>query len=1215
MRICKGIALSFCIVLFVFPFISFASGEVSLTTFSGGTDIPADTAGVGGSGVYTKLTDFSIAEGGVGNIKSGTVTITAPTGFEFDTTNPATVTVTSSTGNSATNINHLNSGDFIPSVTTANSIYFTITSQSTSARNTLTWGSVWVRPVAIASITNSDIMLSSTDSIVGLALPMSVGVVSELYIPPTISSINITTPATKLVYKVGDTLDITGLVVTGTYSDGSTKTENITQTNITGFDSSLPVKGQIVTIDVSGKTTTYSVDIETPAPIVTNIKDINIISDVVWKKENSPYIIGRNVSVSGNGKLTIEAGTTVVFNSEIKVNGGKVYVNGTKANPVNISGTQVPYTSSVGFNVTNEGELYTEWMSCKTFHICVLLLRGGKIYINHSDFSDMNNGIAYGEYGVLDVQNTYFRNGRFGISGNFGTSGNPFEKFTGNSAFIHATYNYFDGMYQGGYFQYSTKQGLVNVNFKVENNTFKTNNTVGAVFGGNSIVGDYTVGANYYGDPSGPHSDANPTSKGAQIYYGTKTIISPWLTTEVFPGDGDVVIKPVLPECCSSVMFFPGIEGSRLYMKNSLGIEDQLWEPNTASDVADLYANTDGNSINDVYTRDIIKETNLVGNAPFLRRQIYKAFSDDLDNLVNTDKIHEWQPVPYDWRMSVDDIVDGGVVLENETKNIITELERMVHDSDTGKVSLVGHSNGGLLIKYLVKKLEDKGEADLLDNVVLVGSPELGTPQGLVALLHGLDFDGLFGVLAPRKYNRELALNIPGAYSLIPSSKSFKNNTTPIISFDNSIGDFAGIINGYGNSIDTYKELKDFILSTSDDRTIPDFDNINIPAMGNESLYNKAENLHSIIDNYTIPSFIKIYEISGTGLPTVSGIKYSRNTHCLLDVCTDRQFLVPEITTTVDGDKVVLNSSSAVLPGTRYYVDMNSYNKDNNVNFDHAYMLQNNSIKKLVENIVTGVDEPIPYVIEKNSLPTIKTKHISMHSPVNIDVYDQQGRHTGPCVDPDYPDMDCVEQEIPNSSYMALGEDKYITIPNEGTYTLKLDGYDTGTFTLNIDNYENDNKTDSVEFKDVPITTDTSSTVDLTTLPQEILLDNNNDNEPDLKINSNSEVIDLHPKKENTEIVVVKPIVQGGKPILDTEKVKTTDMQQNVNKTVAVRTRSKNVIIKKPVQFVNKQINTNTNTVAAPTDSIETNIMPMSANVGDSVNFDLWKFIKRLFNY
>ncbi|MDD3150947.1 MAG: S8 family serine peptidase, partial [Candidatus Gastranaerophilales bacterium] len=54
--------------------------------------------------------------------------------------------------------------------------------------------------------------------------------------PISLTSIAIATPATKLTYAVGDSLDISGLTVIGTYSDNSTTTETITATNITGFD-------------------------------------------------------------------------------------------------------------------------------------------------------------------------------------------------------------------------------------------------------------------------------------------------------------------------------------------------------------------------------------------------------------------------------------------------------------------------------------------------------------------------------------------------------------------------------------------------------------------------------------------------------------------------------------------------------------------------------------------------------------------------------------------------------------------------------------------------------------------------------------------------------------------------------------------------------------------------------------------------------------------
>jgi hypothetical protein len=78
---------------------------------------------------------------------------------------------------------------------------------------------------------------------------------------PTLSSIAVTTPANKLVYTVGNSLDITGLVVTGTYSDASTSTQTILLTNVTGFNSTVPVVGQVLTITVGIRTTTYTVNI------------------------------------------------------------------------------------------------------------------------------------------------------------------------------------------------------------------------------------------------------------------------------------------------------------------------------------------------------------------------------------------------------------------------------------------------------------------------------------------------------------------------------------------------------------------------------------------------------------------------------------------------------------------------------------------------------------------------------------------------------------------------------------------------------------------------------------------------------------------------------------------------------------------------------------------------------------------------------------------
>ena len=101
---------------------------------------------------------------------------------------------------------------------------------------------------------------NSTDTSGNIATPVS-RTVHVVAVPVVLDSIAITTPATKLSYTIGDPLDTTGLVVTGTYSDGTTSAETITSADITGFDSSVAVASQILTITYNGKTVTYTVSI------------------------------------------------------------------------------------------------------------------------------------------------------------------------------------------------------------------------------------------------------------------------------------------------------------------------------------------------------------------------------------------------------------------------------------------------------------------------------------------------------------------------------------------------------------------------------------------------------------------------------------------------------------------------------------------------------------------------------------------------------------------------------------------------------------------------------------------------------------------------------------------------------------------------------------------------------------------------------------------
>jgi len=78
---------------------------------------------------------------------------------------------------------------------------------------------------------------------------------------PKLLSLAITHAANKLAYVVGETLSLSGLIVTGTFSGGKVATVPITAPNVTGFNSSEVVASQTLTITVDGITTTYVISV------------------------------------------------------------------------------------------------------------------------------------------------------------------------------------------------------------------------------------------------------------------------------------------------------------------------------------------------------------------------------------------------------------------------------------------------------------------------------------------------------------------------------------------------------------------------------------------------------------------------------------------------------------------------------------------------------------------------------------------------------------------------------------------------------------------------------------------------------------------------------------------------------------------------------------------------------------------------------------------
>jgi LPXTG-motif cell wall-anchored protein len=85
---------------------------------------------------------------------------------------------------------------------------------------------------------------------------------------PTVVSIAVTTPPTVTEYLVGDPLDLTGLVVTATLSDGSTRVVPAGDLTVTGYDPSA-AGTQTVTVTVGGASATFPVTVTAPPEPVT----------------------------------------------------------------------------------------------------------------------------------------------------------------------------------------------------------------------------------------------------------------------------------------------------------------------------------------------------------------------------------------------------------------------------------------------------------------------------------------------------------------------------------------------------------------------------------------------------------------------------------------------------------------------------------------------------------------------------------------------------------------------------------------------------------------------------------------------------------------------------------------------------------------------------------------------------------------------------------
>ena len=225
----------------------------------------------------------------------------------------------------------------------------------------------------------------------------------------------------------------------------------------------------------------------------------------------------------------------------------------------------------------------------------------------------------------------------------------------------------------------------------------------------------------------------------------------------------------------------------------------------------------------------------------------------------------------------------------------------------------------------------------------------------------------------------------------------------------------------------------------------------------NKLSLNPSETFHALDSSLSNTNGVEVTIIAGSGQNTLGQIIEEKNHKDIMNINGDGT--VPLLSASlIDYSKSLVLLGDALV----FYTNQN-----------HGSLVASGPALNLVKNILNDSDQLpdgvsiIPY--------SFSGTQVSVHSPVDINVYDANNNHTGPISDGDF------ETNIPGSSYDTLDDAKFIFLPDVGQYTIKFEATDQGSFDFKIKKYENDILSKETLYSDIPLISSTKAETKLDT--------------------------------------------------------------------------------------------------------------------------------------